>query len=231
MIASGDVISYIEMCEEEGASLQRGMNFRLRGNLSVMLMSLRRGAPYQDRIEDQGKTLIYEGHDAAHARGGPDPKTVDQPTHSDSGKLTQNGLFFDAAMRAARREAAPELVRVYEKIRDGIWVFDGIFELVDAWRAVANSRTVFRFKLRLTDGPSAKTSMAPRDLPHNRLIPSTIKLAVWKRDKGKCVLCGSSENLHFDHLIPFSQGGSSLVADNIQLLCAKHNLQKHNKIV
>ena len=60
MIAPGDIISYIEMCQEKGASLQRGMNFRLRGGVSVILMSLRQGAPYADQIEDDGKTLIYE---------------------------------------------------------------------------------------------------------------------------------------------------------------------------
>ena len=42
-------------------NLQRGMNFRLRGGLSVILMSLRAGAPYADRIEENGKILIYEG--------------------------------------------------------------------------------------------------------------------------------------------------------------------------
>jgi 5-methylcytosine-specific restriction endonuclease McrA len=55
-------------------------------------------------------------------------------------------------------------------------------------------------------------------------------LTVWRRDRGKCVKCGSSENLHFDHIIPYSRGGSSLVIDNIQLLCARHNLAKHDKI-
>jgi 5-methylcytosine-specific restriction endonuclease McrA len=45
------------------------------------------------------------------------------------------------------------------------------------------------------------------------------------------VLCGSSENLHFDHVIPFSRGGSSLREENVQLLCAKHNLEKHDAIV
>lgn len=59
----GDVISYIEMCQEEGANLQRGMNFRLRGGWSIILMSLRAGAPYADRVEEDGKVLIYEGHD------------------------------------------------------------------------------------------------------------------------------------------------------------------------
>jgi len=59
MFKSGDVISYLDMCREEGVNLQRGMNFRLRGGLSVILMSLRAGAPYADRIEENGKILIY----------------------------------------------------------------------------------------------------------------------------------------------------------------------------
>ena len=41
-----EVISYMEMCRREGASLQRGMNFRLGGDHSVILMSLRPNAPY-----------------------------------------------------------------------------------------------------------------------------------------------------------------------------------------
>ena len=38
---SGDIISYLEMCSEEGVNLQRGMNYHLRGDISVILMSLR----------------------------------------------------------------------------------------------------------------------------------------------------------------------------------------------
>lgn len=44
MIKAGNVISYLEMCQEEGVNLQRGMNFKLRGEFSVILMSLRSGA-------------------------------------------------------------------------------------------------------------------------------------------------------------------------------------------
>ncbi len=68
------------------------------------------------------------------------------------------------------------------------------------------------------------------ELLHNRLIPSAVKLEVWTRDKGQCVLCGSKKNLHFDHDLPFSKGGSSLSVNNIKLLCAKHNLSKGAKI-
>ncbi len=38
-------------------------------------------------------------------------------------------------------------------------------------------------------------------------------LEVWKRDKGRCVMCGSDNNLHYDHDLPFSKGGSSILAN------------------
>jgi hypothetical protein len=71
----GEVLSYLEMCQDEGASLQQGMNFRLRGRTSVILMSLRPGAPYADEVQDEGRVLIYEGHDVPRRRGRPDPKS------------------------------------------------------------------------------------------------------------------------------------------------------------
>lgn len=228
-MAPGDVISYIEMCQEEGASLQRGMNFRLRENRAVILMSLRRGAPYADRIEEGGKILIYEGHDIPRIANGPNPKTADQQRTLPSGKLTQNGRFFDAAMRTKQAAAPPEIVRVYEKIRDGVWVFGGFFALVDAWQEKSGRRKVYKFKLAVTEQGGETGALT--ELRHNRLIPTQVKVEVWKRDGGKCVLCGSRDNLHFDHDLPFSKGGSSVLAKNIQLLCARHNLQKHDKIV
>lgn len=229
MVAPGDVLSYLEMCELEGVSLQRGMNYRLRGTTSVILMSIRPGAPYADRIEDNGRVLIYEGHDAPKTGGGPDPKTVDQPTTTLGGALTQNGLFLRAVFdyRTKKREA--ELVKVYEKIRTGIWVYNGLFRLVDAWQEMSGKRKVFKFRLVLIEDGQL-TEVESGDIDHNRLIPTSVKLEVWRRDRGRCVKCGSRVNLHFDHIIPYSKGGSSLVAENIQLLCARHNLAKHDRI-
>jgi 5-methylcytosine-specific restriction endonuclease McrA len=43
-------------------------------------------------------------------------------------------------------------------------------------------------------------------------------------------MCGDTKNLHFDHELPFSKGGTSLSAKNVRLLCMKHNLQKSDKI-
>lgn len=230
MIKPGDVISYLEMCRNEGVNLQRGMNYRLKGGLSVILMSIRPGAPYADRIENEGKTLIYEGHDIANTQSGPNPKSADQPYKHPSGTLTQNGLFYRAAEEYKKDQREPELVKVYEKIRSGIWTYNGIFQLVDAWLKISNARKVFKFKLQLVDEIDPAAGREQQDLEHLRLIPTSVKLEVWKRDKGRCVECGATDNLHFDHIIPYSRGGSSLVAENIQILCARHNLQKRDKI-
>jgi hypothetical protein len=60
-------------------------------------------------------------------------------------------------------------------------------------------------------------------------IPDSVKSFVWNRDGGKCVKCGSKEKLEFDHIIPFSKGGSN-TARNLQLLCEECNRKKGNKI-
>src|SRR5947207_2280736 len=56
-------------------------------------------------------------------------------------------------------------------------------------------------------------------------ISADTRLFVWKRDGGRCCNCGSTRNLHFDHIIPRIWDGSSL-AENIELLCRECNLKK-----
>ena len=58
------------------------------------------------------------------------------------------------------------------------------------------------------------------------MIPTWVKVEVWKRDGGQCVECGADDDLHFDHDLPFVLGGASVTPANVQLLCACHNLQK-----
>lgn len=62
----------------------------------------------------------------------------------------------------------------------------------------------------------------------SRHISDVVKRSVWARDKGKCVLCGSTERIEYDHKIPVSRGGSSTV-DNVQLLCRPCNRAKRTK--
>ena len=230
MFEPGQIISYTEMCQEEKVNLQRGMNFRLGISYSVILMSRRSNAPYSDRIEDNGRTLIYEGHDVPKTKGVRDPKKYNQPRNNPKGSLTENGKFEKVANDYKVKAAEPELVRVYEKIHSGIWVYNGSFTLMDAWQEKSEGRQGFKFKLRLCDKETKSARVSRIDLDHNRMIPSSVKLEVWRRDHGRCTICQSTNNLHFDHIIPYSKGGTSLKADNIQLLCARHNLEKRDRI-
>jgi len=228
----GDIISYNEMCLTIGASLQRGMNYRLPSGKTVILMSRRHGAPYEDQVSEDGHTLVYEGHDCSKSVH-QFPKQVDQPDKNPSGSLTQNGLFVQAIHNLKEKSLDPEQVVVFEKIRDGIWVFNGVFDLVDYTIDHSSGRKVFKFKLTISNSGAGHTSESSSriDLAEDdRIIPSWVKLEVWKRDKGKCVICGAQSHLHFDHIIPYSKGGSSKDPLNIQLLCLRHNLQKHAKI-
>ncbi len=227
---ANEIIPYIEMCQREGVSLQRGMNYEISGNHSVILMSVRPGAPYADRLEDDGSTVVYEGHDVPRSAQRPDPKAVDQPEFTPSGQPTENGKFHRAAQEFKVRRRPPERIRVYEKIKPGICSYNGVFHLVDSWKEQRNGRTVFKFKLRGVGGEEDLSLPVPKHSKTRRVIPTTVKLEVWKREGGKCTKCGATEDLHFDHIIPWSKGGSSTSADNIQLLCGMHNLEKHDRI-
>jgi len=62
-------------------------------------------------------------------------------------------------------------------------------------------------------------------------IPSErLKVQVLMRDGNKCRLCGitlTGDNIHFDHILPWSKGGETTL-ENLQVLCAPHNLAKGN---
>lgn len=121
------------------------------------------------------------------------------------------------------------------------------FETLDLSDSMANF--VHRMALRKTRGFSAieplkssdfqtddtrspgKESEAekPADEARQRMVPEDVRTYVWRRDRGKCVNCGSRENLEFDHIIPVSKGGSN-TARNIQLLCETCNREKSDNI-
>ena len=103
-----------------------------------------------------------------------------------------------------------------------IWLIHGKRKLVP--------RTVFKFKLEAIEEESTVVLNGPKPDSRRRVVPSSVKLEVWKRDKGRCVKCGAEDELHFDHILPFSKGGTSNTVENIQILCARHNLEKRDKI-
>lgn len=64
----------------------------------------------------------------------------------------------------------------------------------------------------------------------SRSIPRATQFRVLKRENQICRMCGISvqdEDIHFDHIIPYSKGGSS-DEHNVRLLCSECNLKRNN---
>lgn len=60
-------------------------------------------------------------------------------------------------------------------------------------------------------------------------IPQHVKAEVWQRDGGRCVQCGATDYLEYDHVIPKSKGGAD-TARNLQILCRRCNIRKSDRI-
>ena len=66
-------------------------------------------------------------------------------------------------------------------------MYNGFFKLTDAWMKPSGGRKVFKFKLEMVDDEivsSDEEAPTVLELEHNRLIPTSVKVEVWKRDKG-----------------------------------------------
>lgn len=79
------------------------------------------------------------------------------------------------------------------------------------------------FEMRL---PSV---IALREFVKQDRPPAFTRFNVFLRDGFKCVYCGSSEDLTFDHVVPRSKGGRTCW-DNIVAACSPCNLRKGGRM-
>jgi hypothetical protein len=132
MFAPGEIVSYLDMCREEGLNLQRGMNFGENGRRSLMLMSRRRNTltMITSKTRDASSSTRATTRRRSVAGKSKDRRSARANRHGDA--HTQNGIFFEAARQHGEHALAAERIRVYKKIRTGICVYNGVFALVDA---------------------------------------------------------------------------------------------------
>lgn len=116
--------------------------------------------------------------------------------------------------RIKKREEEERERKAIRRLRD--------FEAHEAQqqRAYEAQRRAYRAQIR------AKLRAETKRKRH--AIRKAIRQEVWSRDGGRCVECGSDQDLHIDHIIPLSRGGSDTL-ENLQILCARCNLSKGNR--
>ena len=143
------------------------------------------------------------------------------------------------------REIEPEIIKIREIIKNGDPVrviYDRHFLYKDAIykfdRDDYSSEEMTLQILDLEDKERRKFERLKRKFelsqqmektPRRGAIPEEVRIAVWRRDSGKCAKCGSRKNLEYDHIIPVSKGGGNTVR-NIELLCEECNRKKRDNI-
>jgi 5-methylcytosine-specific restriction endonuclease McrA len=131
---------------------------------------------------------------------------------------------FAALMRA--QDERP--VALFERDGRTYWAFEGRVyweddELDDAdvLALVRERQRRARRALERAHAALAGEAAQPRREP----IPRAVRLAVFERDGGRCVECGSAFDIQYDHVIPLALGGATTAA-NLQILCAPCNRAK-----
>ena len=170
---------------------------------------------------------------------------VDLSSHTDRSRYYIRGK--SEAWTLMRSLAVPlmsELVVERAKEHEGGYA-DYAIKLVRS--AEARPKTAMSGR-RQGSKPKGKGRRRPRKPKANatadlRAVPQDLKDQVWKRCQGMCQanwrvdsvldknsgdICGSNENLEFDHIVPYSRGGKTTYR-NLQLLCQMHNRMKSDR--
>ncbi|MCX5633147.1 MAG: HNH endonuclease signature motif containing protein [Phycisphaerae bacterium] len=139
------------------------------------------------------------------------------------------------SQRGKSKERFPDGLAVFGINGSVFWLYRGkVVETIDMERLsdeeqkleVAN--VVLKHEKRYTllrRQQEAYARIENTDAARRERIPDDVRLFVWQRDEGKCVKCGGTEKLEFDHIIPVAKGGSN-TERNIQLLCEACNRAK-----
>jgi hypothetical protein len=183
------------------------MNFREKGGFLSVFLVLEHDT-FHDEWDAESEIYTYRGHDSTTVESG---KQRDQIAMYSDGRVTDNGKFLKAAnsFKDGMREE-PLQVQIYEKLDPGVWFDKGIFNLVDAKQVTESGRKVYKFYLN--PASNRERSAESEEDYRERMLSATEKVTIWKRDNGRCVMCGAQSGLHFDDS-----------AETTQLRCERHS--------
>jgi 5-methylcytosine-specific restriction endonuclease McrA len=145
------------------------------------------------------------------------------------GKRTSSVAWSTKRYRALQTAQCSQPTPLLAQAGKTFWLFENRIysddEDLSAGDVLVLIRDRERRKQRKLDRARASMVTEQAGPPRREPIPRQVRLAVFERDSGRCVQCGSNFDIQYDHIIPFSLGGASTV-ENLQILCATCNQQK-----
>ena len=160
------------------------------------------------------------------------------------GPLVENypgagGNMSLAEVRAGYEEVLASLAAGKSKTEEAIWADIGalhylrpyLWEELEAYEPEDVSCKVFGHVCPVYFNQSGATETTD-GRPEGRYVPRAVMLKVVRRDNHVCQLCHTyvpDDQVEFDHVIPFSKGGTTTV-ENLRLLCRMCNRKKSNSL-
>jgi hypothetical protein len=150
-----------------------------------------------------------------------------------SGRKVLELCWSKVEMGAAQQQQATEPVQLWRDGKRNLWQYlDGFWWDDDGLDAEDIKALVLQRKRRLEQKlRSARSLMRAEESgrPTRTHISDELRRAVYERDGGCCVQCGSSFNIQYDHILPVALGGATTL-ENLQVLCADCNRRKGDSI-
>ena len=150
-----------------------------------------------------------------------------------SGRKIMELRWSKAQAAAALQTQATQPVHLWRVGKRNLWQFMNDFYWDDDGLDAEDVKAlVLQRKRRLEQKlQSARSLMRAEEngRPTRAHITDELRRAVYERDGGACVMCGSSFNIQYDHILPVALGGATTL-ENLQILCAECNRSKSDSI-
>jgi hypothetical protein len=150
-----------------------------------------------------------------------------------TGQKAHPERWKDAVLQEWRAEQRDHPVRLRAEARRTLWWFRDRFYWDDDGHSAEDVKALVLQRARRDERrlKSAHTLMQgeTNGTTSRAPIPSELARSVFERDGHKCLECGSSEDLQFDHIIPVALGGGTS-PENLQILCGDCNRSKSDAL-